>query len=544
MPYPTEHAARLADPSKFRAFTRKVNGGGPGIDFIIGWTGDQPGRGESEIQAVRFATDKFTDAQAKQWMTDHMPERKVLQFEPAQSPSDNPIAEANLMVKSATVSNGRFYYELVYALDTKYGAAEYNLRPIRCAVDSDRPYKDGCILKVAFAGAEPVAVAPKGKYGVELVNAAIVEENTGRKSPDSAKDIFQKADYVGCLLASEPTMTALVEGGMIRKRETGRSVSVTSPTTGNSGYGVDYRFPLLKDDTKRLVYGVVYEPFDGSNADTQGDFASAEEIEKAAHAFMDAIRAGNGGNNLMHELPIDGKAKVVESYIALQDMWLNGDLIKKGSWVLVTHVPDPELWQMIQSGELTGYSMEGTGKSSDLFKSAKPVKDVIEKRCLFDMVITAVALVDRGANRKKFFLMKRSDTMNKDTILLLVKAGKFTAEQATEICKSAKLSETETAEIVKAATPAETPAPALTVEALAAEIKKANDALTADMVAKLSEALVKAVTGALEKFSKAEPPPAPETKDAAWYVAHPDEEVPEDMIEAVMALIAEAEANK
>lgn len=76
-PFPNEHAARLKDPGKFIRFRRQNDRGGPGVDFIFGVAKDQ----KTEIQAIRFDKNKFTVAQAKQWLTDH--NFKPISFEPA-----------------------------------------------------------------------------------------------------------------------------------------------------------------------------------------------------------------------------------------------------------------------------------------------------------------------------------------------------------------------------------------------------------------------------------------------------------------------------
>lgn len=77
MPYPNEHAARMADPGKFKTFRRQKNKGGEGVDFIFGVGPD----GKTEIQAVRFAKSKFSAEQAKAWMKEHS--MKTVLFEPA-----------------------------------------------------------------------------------------------------------------------------------------------------------------------------------------------------------------------------------------------------------------------------------------------------------------------------------------------------------------------------------------------------------------------------------------------------------------------------
>ena len=65
-PYPNEHAARLTDPDQYDSIRRVNDEGGPGVDFIYGIKD-----GKSEIQAIRFDKNRFTPAEAKQWLADH-----------------------------------------------------------------------------------------------------------------------------------------------------------------------------------------------------------------------------------------------------------------------------------------------------------------------------------------------------------------------------------------------------------------------------------------------------------------------------------------
>lgn len=113
------------------------------------------------------------------------------------------------------------------------------------------------------------------------------------------------------------------------------------------------------DDEKRLVYGVVYEP---GVVDIQGDYTTAEEIEKAAHRFMENLQRGKAFVDINHsDQPID--AVVVESFVAPCDFVYDGSsfVVRKGSWVAVTHIRDEKVWELVKS-ELKGYSMAGTGR--------------------------------------------------------------------------------------------------------------------------------------------------------------------------------------
>ena len=104
---------------------------------------------------------------------------------------------------------------------------------------------------------------------------------------------------------------------------------------------------------KGLVYGVVYAPM---VKDTHDDWATADDIENAAHEFLPAAMM-----NDQHGPDVE-KAEVVESYIAPCDFQLGNEEVIEGTWVLVTKVRDPELLGAITRGERTGYSLEGTAQ--------------------------------------------------------------------------------------------------------------------------------------------------------------------------------------
>ncbi len=105
------------------------------------------------------------------------------------------------------------------------------------------------------------------------------------------------------------------------------------------------------DKAKRLVYGIVYPP---DEVDLQGEWASDDTIEKACHDFM--IRSQK--LKVQHSKGVDG-AKIVECYMAPVSFKLGDELVRRGSWVLVTKVFDDEIWHMVLDGKLTGYSMAG-----------------------------------------------------------------------------------------------------------------------------------------------------------------------------------------
>ena len=114
-----------------------------------------------------------------------------------------------------------------------------------------------------------------------------------------------------------------------------------------------------RDNEKRLVFGIVYEP---DTVDAHGDYATEDEIEKAAHSF-----AHNGAQlKLEHEAPANGVA-VSESYIVRDHGYKlsegeSSTNVKKGSWVIVVKVFDDAIWDAVKKGEITGFSMGGRAK--------------------------------------------------------------------------------------------------------------------------------------------------------------------------------------
>jgi len=115
-----------------------------------------------------------------------------------------------------------------------------------------------------------------------------------------------------------------------------------------------YRVPIIvaKGSDQQIVYGVVSEP---NVIDLQGDRLSKSEIRAACHKFMQTSqRIGKEHSGV-------AKASIIESYIAPTDFKCNGQVVKSGSWVMAVKIHDPALWQAIKKGEITGFSIAGTG---------------------------------------------------------------------------------------------------------------------------------------------------------------------------------------
>lgn len=115
-----------------------------------------------------------------------------------------------------------------------------------------------------------------------------------------------------------------------------------------------YRVPIIvaKGSDQQIVYGVVSEP---NVIDLQGDRLSKSEIRAACHKFMQT------GQRIGKEHSGVAKASIIESYIAPTDFKCNGQVVKSGSWVMAVKIHDNDLWQAVKKGDITGFSIAGTG---------------------------------------------------------------------------------------------------------------------------------------------------------------------------------------
>lgn len=73
MPYPNEHAARLNEPGKYKRIRRVNDKFGPGIHALFGFMAEteRAGKGNGELQAIRFDRSRYTPKQARKWLKDH-----------------------------------------------------------------------------------------------------------------------------------------------------------------------------------------------------------------------------------------------------------------------------------------------------------------------------------------------------------------------------------------------------------------------------------------------------------------------------------------
>ena len=116
---------------------------------------------------------------------------------------------------------------------------------------------------------------------------------------------------------------------------------------------------LKVDSDAHYITGIVYEPM---KADTDDNYMTADEIVKAAHWFMKNSALLDIQHSFEDATP--GGIVLVESWVTPCDMAVGEQTIVKGTWLITAEVKNDEVWDAVQKGTITGFSMGGIGKYS------------------------------------------------------------------------------------------------------------------------------------------------------------------------------------
>jgi hypothetical protein len=118
------------------------------------------------------------------------------------------------------------------------------------------------------------------------------------------------------------------------------------------------KIAIKKSDEEGVVYGIVYSP---DQVDTDGDYATSDEIKKAAYSFMKNKNTANVDKN--HTFDIE-KAFIAQSWITK-----SGDATfpdeAEGSWAVAIQLEDDALIKSVKDGEIAGISMAGTAMKEE-----------------------------------------------------------------------------------------------------------------------------------------------------------------------------------
>lgn len=191
---------------------------------------------------------------------------------------------------------------------------------------------------------------------------------------------------------------------LVDKAANKRSFLITKAEDGQAQFSTYGR--IVKTDTEHhFVTGIVYEPM---TEDAHGNYMTEEEITKAAYWF-----AKNGGNvDLQHSFEKLENASVVESWVAKADFDCDGVTVKKGTWLMTVEVTDNDVWESIQKGEITGFSMGGVGKydtedvdlENEVEKNVTNDKEAKERTGIFKKLASMFGLdvIEKGAVKDEY----------------------------------------------------------------------------------------------------------------------------------------------
>lgn len=182
---------------------------------------------------------------------------------------------------------------------------------------------------------------------------------------------------------------------LVDKAANRKKFLITKSENGAANFATFGRI-LKADADSHFVTGIVYEPM---VEDTQGNYMTEEEITKAAYWF-----AKNGNQvDLQHCFEKCDGAAVVESYVTKCDMEIEGETIKKGTWIMTMEISDSDVWESIQKGDITGFSMGGMGVYSEEDVEL-PVEKQEEPKGLFRRLAKAMGfdVVEKGAVKTNF----------------------------------------------------------------------------------------------------------------------------------------------
>ena len=214
------------------------------------------------------------------------------------------------------------------------------------------PLVEGFVTTGAgLAKGAAVAVALHGKYtGRHFLLPGHVVYGALRKAAAAHGTVLQ---YEGTLAAAHAARAPLYDLVLVR-RDAAEEREDDADAEGTHGARV-----VKIDAAQQKIWCVVMEPL---VEDTQGDFEHPEDIEPAAHRFLEDYRLHKTNLGHSHERPLtDEEAILCEHYVTTAPTRIGATTVPAGTWMQVLHVKSAPIWDQIVKGEITGVSFGGTG---------------------------------------------------------------------------------------------------------------------------------------------------------------------------------------
>ncbi|MFO7446220.1 MAG: XkdF-like putative serine protease domain-containing protein [Ignavibacteriaceae bacterium] len=204
------------------------------------------------------------------------------------------------------------------------------------------------------------------------------------------------------------------------------------------------------DEDQRIVYGIVYSP---DEADTDGDFTSAEVIKQMAYEFMKSRNTNNVDQQ--HDYTAD-EGYIAESWLLEKnDPRFPGE--PEGSWAVGIKVTNNATWQKVKAGEITGLSMAGIAVVEEVPGFIKNSAGTEQDSMIYKIsriIKEGINAIKKDYHNKTNNNKNKEDDMTREEITTLVKSTvSEAAEPFNELQKSVNglkdLVESKSAEIEK-----------------------------------------------------------------------------------------------
>lgn len=327
MPFPNEHTARQAQPSKFKDFRRQHPTGFPeGIDVVWGIKDD----GKTEPQSLRFDAGKWPPAKAKKWLEDHG--FLVGNFEPATGVAKAGVwhvgAATDLPAEDNREWDGASAQESVFSWAGWPNAPDpTKARQAFLVYDASAPNLKGSYKL-------PIASEQGGKlvvnlHGVRAAASRIPQTDIPQSAQDQAR--------------------AVVDHYLRPPAE---------KTEGEGPWQGEIEIAKVEPD-QQVVYGWLYvcAKRDGTPVvDHSGETVQISEIEKAAIDYVLSSRRGGE----MHQKT--GVGRLVCSMVFTPEikkaLGIPAGVLPDG-WFVGYKIDDPTTWERVKKGELRMLSIGG-----------------------------------------------------------------------------------------------------------------------------------------------------------------------------------------
>jgi len=193
-----------------------------------------------------------------------------------------------------------------------------------------------------------------------IVSLTVDWENTKTSMMEYISDkLSEFTDKLGGVEKTVEPVEPVVNTTVIKSDDV-EPVVDTPVINSDDGHSLTMTVPIIKKTAERVVFGEVLVP---NKFDAQGHTYTSQDVEKASHYWMKEFQQLGE----MHSKMLDTEQiQLLETYVAPTDFDIGDKNVKKGTWLLKVFVADDDLWEKVDSGEYTGFSIQGLADAETL----------------------------------------------------------------------------------------------------------------------------------------------------------------------------------